>query len=107
MRISLAFLGAALCLTLSAPTLAQSDDDSYRAAVAVGTGYSVNTNQTYLTAGGRELKLDLYQPWSSKAAMPVVLNFHGGGWVAGSRDGDLLRLLPYMQMGFAVVNVEY
>ncbi len=35
------------------------------------------------------------------------MNFHGGGWVAGSRDVDTLRLLPYMQMGFAVVNVEY
>jgi acetyl esterase/lipase len=27
--------------------------------------------------------------------------------VAGSREGSLLKLLPYMQMGFAVVNVEY
>jgi acetyl esterase/lipase len=108
MRISLLVLGSALCLTLSAPTLAQSGgDDGFRAAVEVDSGYSVNANLTYLSASGRDLKLDVYQPWPSKAATPVVLNFHGGGWVAGSREGDLLHLLPYMQMGFAVVNVEY
>ena len=106
MRISFALMGVALGSAL--PALAQSgDDDGFRAAVQVGSGYSVNTNLTYLTASGRDLKLDVYQPSPSKAATPVLLNFHGGGWVAGSREGDALRLLPYMQMGFAVVNVEY
>lgn len=107
MRIALLLLGSALCFTLSAPALAQSGDDGFRTAAQVGAGYSVNANMTYLTASGRDLKLDVYQPWPSKAATPVVLNFHGGGWVAGSREGDILHLLPYMQMGFAVVNVEY
>jgi acetyl esterase/lipase len=109
MRISLVLLGSALCLALSAPTLAQSDGggDGFRAAAQLDGGYRVNANMTYLTASGRDLKLDLYQPWPGKAATPVVLNFHGGGWVAGSREGDALRLLPYLQMGFAVVNVEY
>lgn len=108
MRISLVLLGAALCVSLTAPAQAQSGgDDGYSAAVQLGNGYSVNANITYLTASGRDLKLDVYQPWPNKTATPVLLNFHGGGWVAGSREGDLLRLLPYMQMGFAVINVEY
>ena len=107
MRFSLGLLGLILGLSLSAPALAQSADDAFRAAVQIDSGYSVNSNLTYLTASGRDLKLDVYQPWPSTAATPVVLNFHGGGWVAGSREDDVLHLLPYMQMGFAVVNVEY
>lgn len=108
MRISLALLGSALCLSLSAPTLAQSGgDEGLRAAVQIASGYRVNANLTYLTASGQDLKLDVYQPWPGKAATPVVLNIHGGGWVVASREDDALHLLPYMQMGFAVVNVEY
>ena len=108
MRFSLAFLGATLCLSLSAQTLAQSgDDDAFRAAVQVRSGYSVSANLTYLTASARDLQLDVYRPWPSKTATPVVMNFHGGGWMGGTREEDLLQLLPYMQMGFAVVNVEY
>ena len=105
MRISLVLLGAALCMSLTAQ--AQGGDDGYSAAVELGNGYSVNSNITYLTASGRDLKLDVYRPWPAKAATPVLLNFHGGGWVYGAREVDLLRLLPYMQMGFTVVNVEY
>lgn len=99
---------AALCFTLSAPTLAQNaGDDAYRAAVGVDSGYRVNANVSYLTASGHDLKLDVYQPWPSKTATPVVLHIHGGGWIGGAREYDILHLLPYMQMGFAVVNVEY
>ena len=106
MRFSFVVLGAALCL--SAPTMAQSSgDDGFRAAVQVGSSYASNANVTYLTASGTDLKLDLYFPLSGKAPTPVVMNFHGGGWVGGSPGGDTLRLLPYMQMGFAVVNVQY
>ena len=32
---------------------------------------------------------------------------HGGGWLFGSKEDSVLYLLPYLQMGFAVVNVEY
>lgn len=108
MRTSFVLLGSALCLALSAPALAQSgDDDAFRAVVQLRSGYNVNANVTYLIASGHDLQLDVYRPWSSKVATPVVLNFHGGGWVAGNREEDLPQLLPYMQMGFAVVNVEY
>ena len=33
--------------------------------------------------------------------------FHGGGWVTGSKDEIALDVLPYLAMGFAVVNVDY
>ena len=33
--------------------------------------------------------------------------FHGGGWVGGNKDANVLRLLPYLEMGWSVVNVSY
>lgn len=108
MRLPLLLLCSTLCLFSHAPTLAQNTiDDGFAAVVQIGNGYNVKANVTYLTASGRDLKLDVYQPSPATSAVPVVINFHGGGWVAGSREGSLLKLLPYMRMGFAVVNVEY
>ena len=63
---------------------------------------------TYLIAGGVDLKLDLYRPRvTSPTATPTLIYFHGGGWTSGSKDADALRALPYLEMGWAVVNVEY
>jgi acetyl esterase/lipase len=33
--------------------------------------------------------------------------FHGGGWVKGSRESIGLAVLPWLRMGFAVVNADY
>jgi acetyl esterase/lipase len=35
------------------------------------------------------------------------MQFHGGGWVAGQKERNTFQLLPYLAMGWAVVNVEY
>jgi acetyl esterase/lipase len=37
----------------------------------------------------------------------VVINIHGGGWTGGTKDEEYLNLLPYLEMGFNAVNVEY
>jgi len=37
----------------------------------------------------------------------VLIYIHGGGWVGGSKESRVLRLLPWMEMGWAVVNVQY
>jgi acetyl esterase/lipase len=36
-----------------------------------------------------------------------VVYFHGGFWAAGSKEGSLMSLIPWMEMGWNVVNVEY
>lgn len=80
----------------------------FHTAVLLSHEMAVEPNITYLRASGQELKLDVYRPWrDSTARLPVVLNFHGGGWVAGNRESRALAALPYLQMGFAVVNVQY
>ena len=39
--------------------------------------------------------------------LPTAVLFHGGGWVTGNKDEIALDVLPYLAMGFAVVNVDY
>lgn len=69
--------------------------------------YQVTPDITYLTANNVELKLDVFRPRPNAGAVPVVVYIHGGGWVNGSRTGAVLQTLPYLEMGFAVVNVQY
>lgn len=78
-----------------------------QAAVLINHNYNVKPNITYLVANNYEAKLDVYYPRESKAPVPVVVSIHGGGWVAGYKEETALEALPYLQMGFAVVNVEY
>ena len=69
--------------------------------------YDVEPNVTYFIANRTELKLDIYRPHEAGRPTPVVMFIHGGGWVEGSKEMDSLGVLPYLNMGFAVVNVEY
>ncbi len=64
------------------------------------------TGVTYATANGISLQLDIYAPRASRP-VPTAVMFHAGGWVVGSRQRDVLKVLPYLEMGMAVVNVSY
>jgi acetyl esterase/lipase len=76
-------------------------------AVEISRRYMVEANITYITANNYEAKLDVYRPRDLTQPNPVVIFIHGGGWVAGTKEGSALELLPYLMMGFSVVNVEY
>jgi acetyl esterase/lipase len=69
--------------------------------------YGVTGNIVYSTASGYDCKLDVYQRRNVAAPVPVVVNIHGGGWVGGTKEGNTMELLPYLALGFSVVNVEY
>ncbi len=73
----------------------------------VSNQYRVLPNVTYHVASGHENKLDLYLPREASDPTPVLMYIHGGGWVGGSKESNVLRILPYLEMGWAVVNVEY
>jgi acetyl esterase/lipase len=52
----------------------------------------------------------VYTPAQAKeptSPAPVVVVIHGGGWIAGTKEERVLEMMPYLQMGFAAVNVEY
>jgi acetyl esterase/lipase len=73
-------------------------------AVHAANNYQAIPNVTYLTASNHELKLDVYQRRGATTPQPTVIYFHGGFWVAGAKEGSLI---PWMEMGWNVVNVEY
>ena len=75
--------------------------------VEIGQNYRLAPDVTYLVADGYESKLDVIGPRDTSQRLPTLLYIHGGGWVGGDKDAVFLRFLPYLEMGFAVVNVEY
>ena len=81
--------------------------DSAQKFVQVANGYQVTPNLTYLRANNWDAKLDIYQPVGLTGPNPTLVYFHGGGWTAGSKEISSLTFLPYLEMGWTVVNVEY
>src|SRR5215212_6982517 len=69
--------------------------------------YQVQANITYLTASGYESKLDVYRRRDVTAPQPTLVFYHGGGWVTGTKEASYMSILPWLEMGWNVVNVEY
>ena len=104
---------SAVLLTLAGTAAAQPAPD-LQSSVALFQQVRVVPNVVYERANGWEGKLDIYArrapgstPGQTPAPMPTVIFIHGGGWVQGAKEGSLLRALPYITMGYSVVNVEY
>ena len=93
-----------LALLLADPSPAT---DSGSFAAWVGDEYRVSPNITYKVASNAEQKLDVYHRRDKSEPAPTVIYIHGGGWVGGSKEASVLRIAPYLEMGFNVVNVEY
>ena len=101
---------AALFLTLVARASAQTRPDAQSAVALFQQVARTAPNIVYERANGWEGKLDIYarrSPTPTPTPMPTVIFIHGGGWVQGTKEGSLLRALPYIAMGYSVVNVEY
>jgi acetyl esterase/lipase len=97
----------AAMLTCSSVTSRAQSVESLRAAVHIGNTYRVSPNVTYLKVGGLESKLDVYQTRDATTPRPTIVWIHGGNWVGGSKEASLLTLLPFFDMGWNVVNVDY
>lgn len=69
--------------------------------------YDILPNVTYAKANNIELKLDLYLPKNRTNPTATLVLFHGGGWVDGQKERNVLFLLPYLSRGWSAVNVEY
>ena len=104
----LGFVIASFAAFALAPTLSHAQStDSFAKALHIYGSYRVVPNITYLTANNWEAKLDVYQARDAATPGPTLIYFHGGGWVQGSKEASALTFLPFLNMGWNVVNVEY
>jgi acetyl esterase/lipase len=94
-----------LAIVAALPALAQTSSTDW--AVHAANQYRVIPNVTYLTASSVELKLDVYQRTGVTTPQPTVVYMHGGFWVGGSKEAATMSLMPWLEMGWNVVNVEY
>ena len=69
--------------------------------------YQLFPNVTYLTATGYESKLDVYKRRDTTTPQPTLIFYHGGGWVQGTKEASFMSIMPWLEMGWNVVNVEY
>ena len=100
------FVGVALLVVGPSAANAQLGQTSSFLA-HVSNQYRVIPNVVYHVASNQENKLDLYVPRGATGPTPVLMYIHGGGWVGGTKESSVLRILPYLEMGWAVANVEY
>ena len=106
-RSGLSFAGLIILMTASLRAHSEGSSGVENFAALVGSQYRIHSNITYKVANGYEAKLDVYEPRDTDEPRATVIYIHGGGWTGGTKEGVALRLLPYLQMGLAVVNVEY
>jgi acetyl esterase/lipase len=93
-------------LIAAAATLASSQQPQ-QWTVDAGNDYWIQPDVVYNVANNYQNKLDVIYPHNAKDPVPAVIYIHGGGWVFGMKEGAVLHTLPYLQMGWAAVNVEY
>jgi acetyl esterase/lipase len=95
-----------LLLLSTVPSLAQLSPTATWATHAANE-YQIIPNVTYLTANNYEAKLDIYKRRDTNAPQPTLIWIHGGGLTGGSKEASVMSLVPWMEMGWDVVNVEY
>jgi acetyl esterase len=77
-------------------------------AFAAPRDASVRVEDLELALEGRTLKARVYRPEGAGQAVPLMVYFHGGGWVVGDLDThDLLIARLAKDAGCAVASVDY
>jgi acetyl esterase/lipase len=94
-------------LSVAGSAHAQGNTESLKRAIHTANTYRTAANLTYLKVGNVESKLDVYQSRAATTPNPTLIWIHGGNWVGGSKEASTLSLLPFIDMGWNVVNVEY
>jgi acetyl esterase/lipase len=107
LKTAVSCVAPALVMTaLSATALAQSPSTADW-AIHAQNEYQVIPNVTYMTATAYDSKLDVYKRRDVSAAQPTLVFYHGGGWIGGTKEASVMSIVPWLEMGWNVVNVEY
>ena len=108
LRLRRGALAAVLLLVpLAAAPPAGAQEGDGRRVLRLVSAYQVVPDVVYRVASGVEQTLDIYQPRGLQGPNPTVMFFHLGGWTTGTKAAAVPFLLPWMDMGFTVLNVEY
>ena len=70
--------------------------------------YTVARDVLWASPGGFELTMDIYTPMSGRASYPVVVMFHGGGWLIN--DNSIMdQASAYLATNaeYVICNVNY
>ena len=81
-------------------------DDARDRGLTVPAGVECFCNIRY----GKDKKyglLDVYRPTNAAGAVPVIVNFHGGGWIYGTKETYRFYCMSLAEQGFAVVDPSY
>ena len=100
MRIGSA-AATALLLFLAVPTAFAQYVSS-----GISATYRISPNVTYLKSGAWEGKMDIYSR-PGAGPQPTLIWLHGGPMTAVTKDGELFALMPYLEAGWNVINLEH
>ena len=73
----------------------------------VPEGVKVLRDLAYVANGHERQKLDLFVPEKAKAALPLIIWVHGGGWQSGSKDQCLPLRQGFTGRGYAIASIGY
>lgn len=97
---------SAIILVLFSAVFAQAQNTT-ESLLQIGDRYWMQPDVVYAGANNTPLKLDVWYPRDNANPTPTLVYIHGGGWIFGSKEGAVYQLLPYLEKGWRVVNVEY
>ena len=96
-------------LPLATANAAQTADGfwGYRIGLQVDVAYGDNPAQVFdlYLYGQRTGEPDYFA--IDNDPRPILVWIHGGGWVAGDKAAEVPQLIPYLERGWNVVNVNY
>lgn len=83
--------------------------DAAERARAQRDAYTVQRDRVYAVHGSQALCMDIYLPpeHNTLNGNTLVVFFHGGCWVAGTKEDAMAQLEPFLDLGMIVANVEY
>jgi len=100
-------VSAFLWISISVVVSGFSQQATSPSLLQISDRYWMQPDVVYGSANNTPLKLDIWYPRDNPNPTPTLVYIHGGGWIFGSKEGAVYQLLPYLERGWRVVNVEY
>lgn len=82
-------------------------DQASEAALEKHVPDNIATRRNLAYGEGRDEIFDVNYPEGTSGPLPTIVWVHGGGWVAGSKDGIANYLKVLAGHGYTIVGVEY